>query len=68
MIKEITAKELNTESFINERVNKIKGSRREGNGDQCPLGRRRLLHGHDARDRALGKRLKIGVHRKRADA
>ena len=58
MIKEITAQELNTESFINEKVNEIKGSVGEGMAINALSGgvdsSTVTMLGH----RALGKRLK----------
>jgi GMP synthase (glutamine-hydrolysing) len=58
MIKEITAKELNTENFINERVNEIKGSVGEGMAINALSGgvdsSTVTMLGH----RALGKRLR----------
>jgi len=58
MIKEITAKELNTESFINERVKEIKDTVREGTAINALSGgvdsSTVTMLGH----RALGKRLK----------
>ena len=58
MIKEITAQELNTESFINEKVNEIKGSVGEGIAINALSGgvdsSTVTMLGH----RALGKRLR----------
>lgn len=39
MIKEITARELNIDGFINEKIKEIKEIVGDENGDQRPLGR-----------------------------
>ena len=53
MIKEITAQELDPESFIDEKVEEIRHAVGDGLGHQCSLRRRRFVYGHAAWDIAL---------------